>query len=37
VGRGVRGIHLDGTQLPEDAPVPLVDDGEEHHVRVVLG
>jgi len=37
VGHGVSRISLDGTVLPEDALVPLSDDGLEHRVQVVLG
>ncbi len=36
--RGVVGLHLDGVALPvSPATVPLVDDGESHAVRVVMG
>ncbi len=37
VCRGVSRISLDGNRLPVAAPVPLVDDGREHQVQVVLG
>jgi cyclic beta-1,2-glucan synthetase len=37
VCRGVCSISLDGTRLPEEALVPLSDDGLEHGVQVVLG
>lgn len=37
VSRGVSRITLDGTVLPADALVPLVDDAGEHQVEVVLG
>jgi cyclic beta-1,2-glucan synthetase len=37
VCRGVSSLSLDGTPLPADALVPLVDDGREHQVQVVLG
>ena len=37
VSRGVSQVSLDGTLLPGEALVPLVDDGGEHQVRVVLG
>ncbi|MEE8361293.1 MAG: protein ndvB, partial [Gemmatimonadales bacterium] len=37
VSRGVTRLSLDGTTLPTDGLVPLVDDGEEHQVQVVLG
>jgi cyclic beta-1,2-glucan synthetase len=37
VSRGVTRLSLDGTPLPDDALVPLVDDGGEHQVQVVLG
>jgi cyclic beta-1,2-glucan synthetase len=35
--RGVSRISLDGVERPADALVPLVDDGREHRVHVVLG
>ena len=35
--RGVTRISLDGTPLPGGGLVPLVDDGGEHQVQVVLG
>jgi cellobiose phosphorylase len=35
-GGGVSRITFDGAGLP-DAALPLVDDGREHDVRVVLG
>ncbi len=37
VCRGVSQVSLDGTILGGEALVPLVDDGGEHQVRVVLG
>jgi cyclic beta-1,2-glucan synthetase len=37
VCRGVSRISLDGSPLPEGAPVPLADDAREHRVEVVLG
>ena len=37
VSRGVASIEVDGTLLPKDAPIPLVDDGASHRVRLVLG
>ena len=37
VCRGVSRLSLDGTPLHGDALVPLVDDGREHQVAVVLG
>jgi cyclic beta-1,2-glucan synthetase len=37
VSRGVSRAELDGKPLPNSANVPLVDDGVEHHVVVVLG
>jgi len=37
VCRGVSGISLDGTPIPGGELVPLVDDGREHRVEVVLG
>jgi cyclic beta-1,2-glucan synthetase len=37
VCRGVSQISLDGTLLQGEALVPLVEDGGEHQVRVVLG
>jgi cyclic beta-1,2-glucan synthetase len=37
VCRGVSRVTLDGTLLPADALVPLVDDAGEHQVQVVLG
>jgi cyclic beta-1,2-glucan synthetase len=37
VCRGVSGVSLDGTLLPGEALVPLVDDAREHQVHVVLG
>jgi len=36
VNRGIRLIHLDGNHLPSHL-VPLVDDGQPHNVRVVMG
>ncbi len=37
VCRGVTSLSLDGTPLHREALVPLVDDGREHQVAVVLG
>ena len=37
VSRGIAMAELDGQPLHNSANVPLVDDGGEHHVRVVLG
>ena len=37
VSRGVSRVTLDGTPLPADGLVPLVDDAGEHQVQVVLG
>jgi cyclic beta-1,2-glucan synthetase len=37
VCRGVSRVSLDGTLLPGEALVPLVDDAREHRVQVVLG
>ena len=37
VCRGVSRISLDGAELPEEALVPLSDDGPEHRVEVLLG
>jgi cyclic beta-1,2-glucan synthetase len=38
VNRGVTAAELDGAALPlKPLVVPLVDDGAEHNVRVVLG
>jgi cyclic beta-1,2-glucan synthetase len=37
VCRGVSRVSLDGTLLPEEALVPLIDDAREHDVQVVLG
>jgi cyclic beta-1,2-glucan synthetase len=38
VSCGVATLELDGTALPDgSAPIPLVDDGATHDVRVVLG
>jgi cyclic beta-1,2-glucan synthetase len=34
--RGVRSVHLDGRAVPPSA-IPLHDDHDSHHVRVVLG
>ena len=36
VRRGVRAVEVDGKPIPGDH-VPLPEDGEEHHVRVVMG
>jgi cellobiose phosphorylase len=36
VSRGVGTVELDGVTLPTAAPIPLVDDGAVHRVRVVL-
>jgi cyclic beta-1,2-glucan synthetase len=37
VCRGVSRILLDGKLLPQDAPITLMDDGQEHQVEVELG
>jgi cyclic beta-1,2-glucan synthetase len=37
VCRGVSQVSLDGVRLPEEALVPLSDDGLAHRVEVVLG
>jgi cyclic beta-1,2-glucan synthetase len=37
VSRGVTAIELDGLPRSAGAPVPLVDDGAEHQIRVTLG
>jgi len=37
VSRGVVAVELDGALLRGQAGVPLIDDGESHRVRVVLG
>ncbi len=37
VCRGVARIRLDGTPLSDPSRVPLVDDGSDHRVQVVLG
>ena len=37
VSRGVTRVSLDGAVLADDALIPLVDDGGEHQVQVVLG
>ena len=37
VCRGVVSIRLDGALLPDEAPIPLSDDGREHRVHVLLG
>jgi cyclic beta-1,2-glucan synthetase len=37
VCRGVSRVSLDGSLLPREGLVPLVDDGRTHQVRVVLG
>jgi cellobiose phosphorylase len=37
VCRGVRSVTLDGQALCGDLAVPLVDDGANHAVRVILG
>jgi cyclic beta-1,2-glucan synthetase len=37
VCRGVSRVSLDGTLLPEEALVPLIDDACDHEVQVVLG
>jgi cyclic beta-1,2-glucan synthetase len=37
VSRGVALVELDGKSLSLSSNVPLVDDGLEHQVRVVLG
>jgi cyclic beta-1,2-glucan synthetase len=36
LNRGVRQVSLDGQPLP-DGLIPLVDDGREHQVQVLLG
>jgi cyclic beta-1,2-glucan synthetase len=36
VNRGIRQTQLDGNPLP-GSPIPLVDDGQPHEVRVVMG
>ena len=37
VSRGVTLVEMDGTALPNIPNIPLVDDGAEHQVRIVLG
>ena len=38
VSRGVARVELDGVALADTrAPIPLVDDGATHRVRVILG
>ena len=37
VSRGVRRAELDGKPLPNSANIPLVDDGLEHQVLIILG
>jgi cyclic beta-1,2-glucan synthetase len=37
VSRGVRRAELDGKPLPNSANIPLVDDGIEHQVLIILG
>jgi cyclic beta-1,2-glucan synthetase len=37
VSRGIYRAELDGRQLPNSANIPLVDDGVEHQVLVILG
>jgi cyclic beta-1,2-glucan synthetase len=37
VSRGIYRAELDGRQLPNSANIPLVDDGVEHHILVILG
>jgi cyclic beta-1,2-glucan synthetase len=37
VSRGVARTELDGKRLSNSANIPLVDDGYEHHILVVLG
>jgi cyclic beta-1,2-glucan synthetase len=37
VSRGVVGLTLDGTTLPPDSGLELVDDSSIHQVRVTLG
>ena len=37
VSKGVVGLTLDGTPLPPDSELELVDDGSTHQVRVTLG
>jgi len=36
LNRGVKQVSLDGRLLP-DGVIPLVDDGREHWVKVLLG
>ena len=36
VNRGIRQVLLDGNPLPDNL-IPLVDDGQQHEVRVVMG
>jgi cyclic beta-1,2-glucan synthetase len=35
--RGIASVELDGAPAPADEPIPLLDDGATHHVRVVMG
>jgi cyclic beta-1,2-glucan synthetase len=37
VSRGIYRAELDGRQLPNSANIPLVDDGVEHQILVILG
>jgi len=37
VSHGVKQIALDGQTLPADQSVALVDDGQTHTLRIVLG
>jgi cyclic beta-1,2-glucan synthetase len=37
VCRGVTRLELDGDPVPDEARIPLADDGATHRVRVVLG
>jgi cyclic beta-1,2-glucan synthetase len=37
VSRGVASVELDGQALAATDPIPLIDDGATHHVRLVLG
>jgi cyclic beta-1,2-glucan synthetase len=37
ISRGVSKVELDGRALPVPANIPLLDDGAEHRITVVLG
>jgi cyclic beta-1,2-glucan synthetase len=37
VSRGIARVELDGKPLPNSSNIPIVDDGVEHRVLVVLG